>query len=253
MKTPNNIRILLAEDDPNLGPFLQTYLVAKGYSCFLARNGADALDAFLTGLYNFCITDVMMPDKDGFALAKEIRKRNATVPILFITAKNLEEDRLRGFQVGGDDYITKPFSMDELTCRIQAIIRRVEVTKDQERQQIFSIGRLTFDYEMQLIITPIQKIKLTPKESDLLRLLCQYQNEVVYRNIALTKVWGDSNVYASRSMDVYMTKLRKVLRGDPEVELLNVHGVGFKLSVPKNGRKRYQPKYPSASLGINSV
>ncbi len=230
MKTSNDIKILLAEDDPNFGPFLQTYLEAKGYSCFLAKDGNEAQDAFLTGQYNFCLTDVMMPAKDGFTLAKGM-------PILFITAKNLEEDRLRGFQVGGDDYITKPFSMDELLFRIQAIIRRIEAAKDLE-QQTFSIGRLTFDYDAQILITPIQRIKLTPKECDLLRLLCQYQNEVVYRNIALTKVWNDDNVYNARSMDVYMTKLRKALRDDPDVELINIHGVGFKLSTRRNGRKR---------------
>jgi DNA-binding response OmpR family regulator len=232
MKTSNDIKILLAEDDPNFGPFLQTYLTAKGYSCSLARNGDEALDAFLTGQYNFCITDVMMPAKDGFTLAKEIRKRNATIPILFITAKNLEEDRLQGFQVGGDDYIAKPFSMDELTFRIQAIIRRIETTKQQERH-VFPIGRLTFDHDLQLITTPVQQFKLTPKESDLLRLLCQHPNEVVYRNIALTKVWGEDSVYTSRSMDVYMSKLRKFLRDDPNIELQNVHGVGFKLAIRK--------------------
>jgi DNA-binding response OmpR family regulator len=235
MKTQNNIKILLAEDDPNFGPFLQTYLEAKGYSCYLTRNGIDALDAFQTGRYNFCITDVMMPVQDGFSLAKEIRKRNATVPILFITAKNLEEDRLLGFQIGGDDYITKPFSMDELTFRIQAIIRRIETTRQQERH-VFPLGRLSFDYDEQTILTPVQQIKLTPKESDLLRLLCQYQNEVVYRNIALTKVWGYDNVYTARSMDVYISKLRKFLRDDPDIELANVHGVGFKLSI--RGKKK---------------
>jgi DNA-binding response OmpR family regulator len=236
MKTSNDIKILLAEDDPNFGPFLQTYLNAKGYSCFLAKNGDEALDAFQTGQYNFCLTDVMMPVKDGFTLAKEIRRRNASMPILFITAKNLEEDRLRGFQVGGDDYITKPFSMDELLFRIQAIIRRIEVAKESEFQT-FAIGRLTFDYEAQLLITPVQQIKLTPKECDLLKLLCQYQNEIVYRNIALNKVWHNDTVYNARSMDVYMTKLRKALRDDPDVELSNIHGVGFKLSTRRNGRK----------------
>ncbi|MDR2906577.1 MAG: response regulator transcription factor [Bacteroidales bacterium] len=243
MKTPHDIKILLAEDDQNFGPFLQTYLEAKGYSCFLAQNGNDALEAFQTGQYNFCLTDVMMPEKDGFTLAKEIRKSNVSVPILFITAKNLEEDRLRGFQVGGDDYITKPFSMDELTFRIQAIVRRIEATKYHERQT-FALGRLTFDYDLQLIITPVQQIKLTPKESDLLRLLCQYQNEIVYRGIALTKVWQENSVYNARSMDVYITKLRKVLRDDPEIDLQNVHGVGFKLMVPRSKRKILNPVIP---------
>jgi len=238
MKTVSNIKILLAEDDPNFGPFLQTYLTAKGYSCFLARDGNEALETFLTGEYNFCITDVMMPVQDGFSLVKEIRKRNATIPILFITAKNLEEDRLQGFKVGCDDYITKPFSMDELTFRIQAIIRRIENARMEERL-VFPIGQLSFDYERQLIITPVKEIKLTPKECDLLRLLCQYQNEIVYRNVALTKIWGSDDAYTSRSMDVYITKLRKRLRDDPEVELFNIHGVGFKLILPKNKRKRY--------------
>jgi len=236
MKTTNDIKILLVEDDPNFGPFLQTYLNAKGYPCFLVRDGDEALDAFLTGEYNFCITDVMMPAKDGFTLVKEIRKRNTTVPILFISAKNLEEDRLRGFQVGGDDYITKPFSMDELAFRIQAIARRIETAKQQERH-IFPIGRLTFDYDSQLIMTPEQQIKLTPKESDLLRLLCQHQNEIVYRNASLLKIWGNDNAYTARSMDVYVSKLRKFLRDDPNVELQNVHGVGFKLAA-RNRKKR---------------
>ena len=238
MKTVNNIKILLAEDDPNFGPFLQTYLIAKGYSCSLAKDGNEALEVFLTGQYNFCITDVMMPVQDGFSLVREIRKRNATVPILFITAKNLEEDRLQGFKVGCDDYITKPFSMDELTFRIQAIIRRIENAKMEERL-LFPIGQLSFDYELQMIITPVKQIKLTPKESDLLKLLCQYQNEIVYRNIALTKIWGCDDAYTSRCMDVYISKLRKFLRDDPEVELLNIHGVGFKLILPRNKRKRY--------------
>jgi DNA-binding response OmpR family regulator len=237
MKTTNDIKILLAEDDPNFGPFLQTYLKAKGYSCYLAQNGVDALDAFLTGQFNFCITDVMMPAKDGFTLTKEIRRRNATIPILFVTAKNLEEDRLQGFQVGGDDYITKPFSMDELTFRIQAIIRRIETTKQQERL-VFPIGRLTFDHELQTIFTPVQQIKLTPKEGDLLRFLCQHPNETVYRNIVLSKVWGEDSVYTSRSMDVYVSKLRKFLRDDPNIELQNVHGVGFKLYI-RGKKKRF--------------
>ena len=235
MKTQNDIKILLAEDDPNFGPFLQSYLVAKGYSCFLARNGDEAFETFLTGDYNFILTDVMMPALDGFSLAKQIRKRNATIPILFITARNLEEDRLQGFQVGGDDYITKPFSMDELTFRIQAIVRRLEAAKQQERH-LFLIGRLKFDHDEQTLYTPVQQFKLTPKESELLRLLCQYQNEVVYRNIALTKVWGEDSVYTSRSMDVYMSKLRKFLRDDPDVEVQNIHGVGFKLSVRNKKR-----------------
>jgi DNA-binding response OmpR family regulator len=236
MRTLHNTKILLAEDDPNLGPFLRTYLEAKGYSCFLAQNGNEALDAFLTGHYNFCLTDVMMPNKDGFSLAKEIRRRSATTPILFITARNPEEDRLHGFQVGGDDYITKPFSMDELICRIQAIVRRIENTRQLERQK-FPVGKLMFDYDLQMLVTPIQQIRLTPKESDLLKLLCQYPNEVVYRNIALTKIWKENTIYNARSMDVYITKLRKVLRDDPGVELLNIHGVGFKLSTGK-GRRR---------------
>lgn len=235
-KAQNDLKILLAEDDPNFGPFLQTYLNAKGYPCFLTRDGDEALDAFLTGEYNFCITDVMMPAKDGFTLVKQIRKRNATIPILFISARNLEEDCLQGFRIGADDYITKPFSMDELKCRIEAIIRRIEVTKQRE-QLVFPIGRLTFDYELQLIMTPIQQIRLTPKESDLLRLLCQYQNEVVYRNTALRRIWGDNNLYTTRCMDVYMTKLRKLLREDPDIQLQNIHGTGFKLLVRNQGQR----------------
>lgn len=238
MNTPNDIKILLAEDDPNLGPFMQTYLIAKGYPCFLTTDGDEAMDAFLTGQYNVCLTDIMMPKKDGFTLAREIRKHNPSIPILFLSAKNMEEDRLRGFQIGGDDYLTKPFGMDELTFRIRAVMRRIEPIRQPEHE-IFSFGRLTFDYTQQLLISPFHQAKLTPKESELLRLLCQYLNEVVYRSIALTKVWNGDTVYNSRSMDVYITKLRKFLREDPFVELQNVHGTGFKLIV-KDRQKHEQ-------------
>jgi len=240
MKTQSNLKILLAEGDPNFGPFLQAYLNAKGYPCFLVRDGDEALDAFLTDEYNFCIANVMMPQKDGFTLVKQIRRRNQSVPILFTSAQNEEDDRLRGFQVGADDFISKPFSVDELLCRIQAIIRRVEITR-QEDLFVFSIGRLTFDYNLQIVLTPNRQFRLTPRESDLLRLLCQYQNEVVQRNSALTKIWGENTFYNARCMDVYVTKLRKFLRDDPDIELQNIHGRGFKLFVP-----------PRKKRGVNS-
>jgi DNA-binding response OmpR family regulator len=223
-----NINVLLAEDDKNLGMILKNYLDAKGYNTQLCVNGQEASNLFTREKFDFCILDVMMPVKDGFTLASEIREQNTDIPILFLTAKSLEEDRLKGFQLGADDYISKPFSMEELLARMEAILRR---TKDTNKQSgdLFNIGKYSFDYRRQILLVYKSEQKLTSKESELLKLLCEHQNKVLDRVVALKKIWKDDSYFNARSMDVYIVKLRKYLKKDPSVELINVHGVGFKL------------------------
>ena len=223
-------RLLLAEDDRNLGNILKTYLDAKGYSTTLCSNGQEATEAFKPGVFDFCILDIMMPVKDGFTAAEEIRAVDKKIPMLFLTAKALQEDKLRGFEIGADDYITKPFSMEELLLRIQAILRRSEETvKNSGADNLFQIGSYQFDFNRQTLTIRKKEQRLTSKEAGLLRLLCIHANEVLDRTTALTEVWNDDSYFNARSMDVYIVKLRKYLREDPGVELINVHGVGFKL------------------------
>ncbi|MFZ4401150.1 MAG: response regulator transcription factor [Bacteroidales bacterium] len=226
----NKIKVLLAEDDPNLGGLLKSYLEAKGFPTQLCVNGQIAFDEFKINDFDFCIVDVMMPIKDGFSLVKDMRKLDKKVPILFLTAKNMQDDKLKGFQIGADDYMTKPFSMEELLMRMEAILRR---TQDAEKQNLdnnfFTIGKYSFDYNRQILTFSGKEQKLTSKETELLMVLCKSANEVVDRSVALNKIWKDDSYFNARSMDVYITKLRKYLREDPQIELLNVHGVGFKL------------------------
>lgn len=223
------IRILLAEDDRNLGNILKSYLEAKGYAPKLCVNGQEAYDLFVKDEFDFCIVDVMMPVKDGFTLAREIRQVDRSIPILFLTAKSLEEDKLKGFQAGADDYLTKPFSMEELLLRIGAILRRSGHTT--KGSKIHTIGSFTLDYNRQVLTREGEEQRLTSKENELLRLLCENLNEVLDRSFALNKIWQDDSYFNARSMDVYIAKLRKYLKGDERVELINVHGIGFKLIV----------------------
>lgn len=220
-------KILLAEDDENLGMLLCEYLQAKGFATDLMPNGEDAYNAFVANKYDICIFDVMMPKKDGFTLAKEIRMINAEVPIIFLTAKNMKDDILQGFKVGADDYLTKPFSMEELLLRIEAILRRT--SGGAVAQDVYMLGKLKFDTQKQQLINGESVIKLTTKESELLKLLCSNANKVLERNLALKTIWVDDNYFNARSMDVYITKLRKHLKDDPSVEIINVHGKGYKL------------------------
>jgi DNA-binding response OmpR family regulator len=223
-------RLLLAEDDRNLGNILKNYLEAKGYSTTLCVNGQEAIEAFSRKEFDFCILDIMMPVKDGFTVATEIRAVNKKIPILFLTAKTHQEDKLKGFEIGADDYITKPFSMEELILRLQAILRRTdEPAKTAANENIYTIGIYAFDYNRQTLISRNKEQKLTSKEAGLLRLLCTHANEVLDRSTALNEIWNDDSYFNARSMDVYIVKLRKYLKEDPRVELLNVHGVGFKL------------------------
>ena len=226
----DKVKVLLAEDDKNLGTILKAYLEAKGYPTTLCVNGQEAFDVYNKEAFDFCIIDIMMPIKDGFALTKEIRKTNKNIPVIFLTAKSMQEDKLKGFELGADDYITKPFSMEELLVRMKAILRRVK-KDDFKKKSIFILGQFTFDYNRQILTLKKVEQKLTSKEAELLKMLCENANEVLDRSVALNKIWFDDSYFNARSMDVYITKLRKYLKGDPNVELMNVHGVGFKLVV----------------------
>ena len=220
-------KILLAEDDSNLGVLLCEYLQAKEYSADLAHDGEEAYNMFINDKYDLCIFDVMMPKKDGFTLAKEVRMANVEVPIIFLTARNVKEDILQGFKIGADDYLTTPFSMEELTMRIEAILRRT--SGESPVLDTYKLGRFKFDTQKQQLIDGESVIKLTTKESELLKLLCSNANKVLERNVALKTIWVDDNYFNARSMDVYITKLRKHVKDDPSVEIINVHGKGYKL------------------------
>ena len=224
------IKILLAEDDPNLGTVLRAYLNQKGFTVFLAVSGQMTIDFYKAEDIDLCILDIMMPVKDGYTVASEIRKMDKRIPIIFLSAKSQEQDKIKGFEVGADDYITKPFSMDELLLRIQAIIRR-SIDETRPENNIFHIGKYIFDYNRQLLtINNIEK-KLTSKESELLKMFALNMNQLVDRSATLYKIWKDDSYFNARSMDVYITKLRKYLEEDPYIEIMNVHGVGFKLTV----------------------
>ena len=225
----NKLRILLAEDDENLGILLKEYLKAKNFESELFPDGDKAFKSFQSNLYDLCILDVMMPVKDGFTLAKEIRETNKEIPIIFLTAKSLKDDVLHGFKLGGDDYITKPFSMEELLFRIEAILRRTKSDAKLSGQTVYKLGKYTFDVQKQSLNSDDNSHKLTTKESELLKLLCDNINDILERNYALKTIWIDDSYFNARSMDVYITKLRKYLKDEPAVEILNVHGKGFKL------------------------
>ncbi len=225
----NKIRILLAEDDNNLGLLLRNYLKAKNYETELFVTGTLALEAYQTGTFGLCILDIMMPEMDGLAVAREIRAKNTEIPIIFLTAKNQKEDILDGFKSGADDYITKPFSIEELLYRIEAILRRSTSSTPVKKEGPYIIGGYTFDPLKQLLTFGDQSRKLTTKESELLELLCRYGNEILERNFALKTIWIDDNYFNARSMDVYITRLRKYFRKDPSIKILNIHGKGYKL------------------------
>jgi DNA-binding response OmpR family regulator len=225
----------LAEDDENLGLLLKEYLIAKGFDTDLYGDGELAYAGFKKNEYNICVLDIMMPKKDGISLARDIRLINQDVPVIFLSAKNLKEDVLEGFRTGADDYITKPFSMEELIFRIEAILRRTaqDSNKAGNEQTVFKLGRFTFDPRKQILTNEEkdEQVKLTTKESELLRLLCNNANKVLERNFALKTIWIDDNYFNARSMDVYITKLRKHLKEESSVEIINVHGKGYKLIV----------------------
>ncbi len=223
-------KILLVEDDTNLGFIIADELKSQGYQVVLCTNGQDGAMRFTEDHFHLCIFDVMMPKKDGFTLAKEIRTINQEVPILFLTAKSMTEDKVAGFNAGGDDYLTKPFSFDELNVRVKALLKRVNLLEEKE-EKIIALGEYAFDTENFTLKHAAFEKTLTKKEALVLKMLCKFKNTVVPRETILTAVWGQDDYFAGRSMDVFITKLRKYLSQDPAISILNVHGIGFKLEV----------------------
>lgn len=220
---------MLAEDDSNLGILLRNYLDAKNYDAILFPTGKKALEAFSKGQFDLCILDIMMPEMDGLDLAKAVRSIDPLIPIIFLTAKNQEDDIIQGFKTGADDYITKPFFMEELLYRIEAVFRRTSGRGDSADEGLNQIGEYIFDTKRHLLSFRGQQISLTTKESELLELLYRHKNEILERNYALKSIWIDDNYFNARSMDVYITKLRKYLKKDPSVKILNIHGRGYRL------------------------
>jgi len=225
-------KILLVEDETNLGTLLKDYLNVKGFETVLCTDGQQGFDTFAKQKFDLCILDIMLPVKDGFTLAKEIRQADKHIPIIFLTAKSLPDDKIEGFKSGADDYLTKPFNMEELLFRVKAVLKRASsVPGVNDEEGNFVIGNFTFDATKQLLKHDSEERKLTSKESELLRLLCLNMNKTMDRNFALKTIWHDDSYFNARSMDVYITKLRKYLKADPRIEILNVHGKGFKLLV----------------------
>jgi len=219
-------KVLLLEDDPNLGLILQEHLQMNGFEVVLCTDGDRGLSAFREDKFDLCLVDIMMPKKDGFTFA-----RDQATPLIFLTARSLKEDRVQGFKVGCDDYVTKPFSMEELLLRIQAVLRRSGGVDSGTDQTEFQIGSYRFDSRRQTLVGPASEFKLTSKENALLRLLCLNLNRTLERQIALTEIWGEESYFSGRSMDVFISKLRKHLKEDPRISITNVHGTGFKLEV----------------------
>lgn len=218
----------MAEDDPNLGFVIKDNLEVRGYQVTLCTNGEDALTGFHEGTFNICILDVMMPRKDGFTLSQEIRKKDKDIPILFVTAKSMLEDKVAGFQSGGDDYIVKPFSMEELALRIEVFLRRSQTSV---KEQSFMLGEYQFDSSNFILQHKGDEKTLTQKEAEVLKLLCSNRDRVLKREEILKSVWGNDDYFLGRSMDVFISKLRKYLKEDPRVQIVNYHGVGFRLEV----------------------
>lgn len=226
-----SVKILLVEDDPSLGFVIKDNLTHRGYELTLCANGDEGQAAFEAGHFDLCVLDVMMPKKDGFSLAKSIREKNAHIPILFITAKSMLEDKIAGFNSGGDDYIIKPFSIEELCLRIEVFLRR-SMAKLAKADSIFPLGNFQFDCANLILQHASGSKTLTQKEADVLKLLCENKDRVLKREEILKAVWGDDDYFMGRSLDVFISKLRKYLKEDPEVEIVNYHGVGFRLEAP---------------------
>lgn len=226
-----NAKILLVEDDLNFGQVLKNYLELNSFSVVLARDGQAGLEAFGRGGFDLLILDVMMPKMDGFALARQVRNMDARIPVFFLTAKGMKEDMLEGYRSGADDYLTKPFDTDVLLFKIRTMLRRSMGIADHEDKEHFRIGNLEFDYKLRNITTGDVVEQLSPKEAELLKLLCIHENDLLTRQKALKLIWGEDNYFNGRSMDVFITKLRKYLKSDPRIEIVSLHGKGFRLLV----------------------
>lgn len=226
-------KILLVEDDPNFGSILKDYLIMNDFDVTLAKNGMEGFEKFKKDTFDLCILDVMMPYKDGFTLAREIRDKNKEIPLIFLTAKTMKEDVLKGYKVGADDYLNKPFDSEVLLMKIRAIMQRKSSEVKAENTQFeFQIGKFNLNSKLRFLTFENEEpIKLSPKENELLKMLALYENDLMPREVALTKIWRDDNYFTSRSMDVYIAKLRKYLKPDENVEILNIHGEGFRLVI----------------------
>ncbi len=227
-------KLLVVEDDPNLGDILKEYLEMKGYEPTLCRDGEEGWNKFKKDKYDLCLLDIMMPKKDGFTLAKEIKKVQEDLPVLFLTAKNQKDDIIEGLKIGADDYITKPFSMEELLLRVNAILKRTQKSTEISPLKIYRFGGFVLHYDEQYLEGPKGKHKLTSKENELIRLLASEINNLVNRSHALKQIWGDDSYFNARSMDVYLSKIRKLLKDDPKVQIITVHGEGFKMIVSED-------------------
>ena len=223
-------KILLVEDDPNFGAVLKDYLTMNGYEVRLATDGEKGEDLFFKEEFNLCVLDVMMPKKDGFSLAAQIKRVNPDQPVIFLTAKTLQDDVLEGFKTGADDYITKPFNSEELLYRIAAVLKRGGKARTNNQQKEFNVGKYHFNYKTRMLKNGDSEAKLSPKEAELLRLFCMKVNDIVNREEALKQIWGRDDYFTARSMDVFVTKLRKYLKDDPTLEIVNIHGNGFRLN-----------------------
>ncbi len=223
--------ILLVEDDVNLGFIILDELKSQGYNVKLCLDGVEAIQEFHLKNYHLCIFDVMMPRKDGFTLAKEIRATHSDTPILFLTAKSMNEDKVEGFKVGADDYLTKPFNTEELHLRIKSLLRRIHIKTEEEEEKVISIGKYQFDTENYTLSSVNYTKTLTKKEAQILKILVRYNNQVTPRDIILNAVWGQDDYFVGRSLDVFITKIRKYLKEDESIQITNVHGIGFKLEV----------------------
>ena len=225
------VNILLVEDDLNLGIILSDQLKSDGYAVSLCNNGVEAMQRFNEDKFHLCIFDVMLPRKDGFTLTRDIRKTNTAIPILFLSARGMTEDKVEGFNAGGDDYLSKPFSIEELQLRIKALLKRVNIKVDEKEQTKYALGIFVFDTENQTLVLKDQVKTLTKKEVQILKLLFKHKNQVVSREVILNAVWGQNDYFVGRSLDVFITKLRKYLREDPKILISNIHGVGFKFEI----------------------
>ncbi|MFB9862651.1 response regulator transcription factor [Rufibacter immobilis] len=241
--TATATRLLLVEDDPNFGTVLKDYLELHDYAVTLCTDGIQGLRMFQREPFDACILDVMMPLKDGFSLATDIKKTNPQMPVIFLTAKAMKADMLEGFRLGADDYITKPFDSEILLCKLKAILQRKAVTASPQVSMAteYQLGQYYFNFKTRQITRGAETQKLSPKEAELLLLLCQYLNDVLPREVALSKIWKEDNYFTARSMDVFVTKLRKFLKADPAVEIINVHGNGFRLVAPAPEAKEVAP------------
>lgn len=231
MSSNTKPRILLCEDDPNLGLVLKNFLELNDYEVILERDGRLGLAAFQREKFDICLLDVMMPKMDGFMLAEEIRDNNADIPLFFLSAKSMKEDQIKGYKLGADDYITKPFDSELLLFKIKAILKRNEEQNREQENTEYDLGKFHFIPKLRELSADGTKVTLSPKENELLKMLCEYKNDLLQRELALKKIWGNDNYFNGRSMDVYIAKLRRYLRDDPNVEIVNIHGNGFRLLV----------------------